>query len=313
MDKVGPLLCYIIDKQRSGARVEICESTVDNMAALDTNYYLTLGSNKTLDGNNVYHKLVKIARVRGKHQSELPLNALISAHLGDSTLCMLAELMLLKDFNLLILAIKDDLISKTLERCTIFLFLAEDFITAIRHKLRELRRTTRRQPHRCALEVYSQERPTRHDVLPSLEYFSEKVDVNYWVLYVPEVEDFPLVDGFSFVESNPMTLVGLRMTTAGGCHTTTTSTVRQFTECLAAYFNGREKSSRELPWEVVCERHADRVPIGDWQRCDVVNSNNVSDDESREMATFWEEKVRQYQVSISPGDFGRDEALRSVE
>ncbi|RNC55352.1 retrotransposon hot spot (RHS) protein, partial [Trypanosoma cruzi] len=80
-----------------------------------------------------------------------------------------------------------------------------------------------------------------------------------------------------FSESNPMTLVGLRMTTAGGRHTTA-STVRQFTECLAAYFSGWEELSRDMSWEIIYVQQADGMPMNDRQRCDVVNSDNVSDD-----------------------------------
>ncbi|RNC39110.1 putative retrotransposon hot spot (RHS) protein [Trypanosoma cruzi] len=102
------------------------------------------------------------------------------------------------------------------------------------------------------------------------------------------------------------------MATAGGRHTTA-STVRRFTECLAAYFNGWEELSRQLSWEIIYVQQTDSTPMNDWQRCDVVNSNNVSDDESRGIATFWKEEVRQHQVSISCRDFRRDEALRSVQ
>ncbi|RNC51015.1 retrotransposon hot spot (RHS) protein [Trypanosoma cruzi] len=137
-------------------------------------------------------------------------NAPISAHLGNKILCMLAMLMQQNDFNLLILRLQHNPVSKNTEKCTVIAFLGEDFITAVRHKLRELKLTTRRQPHRCALEVYPQERPTRHCVLLSLEYFSEKVGVNCWALYVPEVEDFPLLDALFFVESDPMPLVVCR-------------------------------------------------------------------------------------------------------
>ncbi|PWU87702.1 retrotransposon hot spot (RHS) protein [Trypanosoma cruzi] len=78
-----------------------------------------------------------------------------------------------------------------------------------------------------------------------------------------------------------MTLVGLRMTTAGGHHTIP-STVRQFTECLATYFNGWEGSSRDMSWEIIYVQQTDSTPMNDWQRCDVDNSDNVSD-ESREI------------------------------
>ncbi|RNC34743.1 retrotransposon hot spot (RHS) protein, partial [Trypanosoma cruzi] len=161
-----------------------------------------------------------------------------------------------------------------------------------------------RKSHRCALAVYSQERSTRHHVLPPLEHFSERIDVECGVLYVTEVENFPLVDAFFFVKSNPMTLVGLRMAAAGGHHTTT-STVRQFTEYLAAYFNGWKELSRQLSWEIIYVQHADSTPMNDWQGCDVVDSNNVSGADNNEIAVFWNEKVRQYQVSISSRDVPR--------
>ncbi|RNC32301.1 retrotransposon hot spot (RHS) protein [Trypanosoma cruzi] len=136
--------------------------------------------------------------------------------------------------------------------------------------------------------------------------------MDHWVLYEPKVQNFPLVDGFFFVDSNPMTLVGLQMAAAGGHHTTA-STVRQFTECLAAYFDGWEELSRDMSWEMIYVQHADSTPMTGWRRCDVVNSDNVSRAENREIAAFWEEEVRQYQVSISSRDFRSDEALRSVE
>ncbi|RNE99952.1 putative retrotransposon hot spot (RHS) protein [Trypanosoma cruzi] len=122
--------------------------------------------------------------------------------------------------------------------------------------------------------------------------------MKHGVLHTPWAANVPLVDAFFFMESNPMTLVGLRMTTSDGRHTTA-STVRQFAECLAAYFNGWEELSRDMSWEIIYVQHADSTPMNDWQGCDVVDSNNVSDDESRGIAAFWKEEERPYQVSIS--------------
>ncbi|RNC40412.1 retrotransposon hot spot (RHS) protein [Trypanosoma cruzi] len=130
-----------------------------------------------------------------------------------------------------------------------------------------------------------------------MEYHTNN-SIKHRLLCIPVGAGLPLVDCFFFSESNPMTLVGLRMTTAGGHHTTS-GTVRQFTECLAAYFNGWEELSREMSWEIIYVQHADSTPMSDWRRCGVVNSNNVSDDESRGIAAFWKEEVRQYQVSMS--------------
>ncbi|RNF09701.1 retrotransposon hot spot (RHS) protein [Trypanosoma cruzi] len=134
-----------------------------------------------------------------------------------------------------------------------------------------------------------------------MEYHTN-TKIKHPLLCIPAGASFPLVDGFFFVDSNPKTLFGLRMATAGGHHTTA-STVRQFTECLAAYFKGWKKLSRDMSWEMIYVQHADNTPMAGWQRCDVVNRNSVRDDEGREIAAFCEEEVRQYQVSISSGDF----------
>ncbi|EKG07930.1 retrotransposon hot spot (RHS) protein, putative [Trypanosoma cruzi] len=206
------------------------------------------------------------------------------------------------DFNLLILAIEDDLISKALEDHSSFAFLSADFVKAIIPKLTELKITANAPPHRCALRVYPHGRSLKPCLLPLLEDFEKKIKIGFRVLYKPEAKNFPLVDAFFFVKSNPMTLVGLRMATASEHHTTA-STVRQFTECLAAYFNDWEESSQELSWEMIYVQHADSTPMTGWQRCDVDNSDNVSKKENQRIAAFWIKKVRQYHVSISPGDF----------
>ncbi|RNE97914.1 retrotransposon hot spot (RHS) protein, partial [Trypanosoma cruzi] len=122
MDKVGPLIRYIFDKRAYKDRMDNCRSIVDKMVLQDTQYYSVLGTNKICEGRHVSHKLVKVVRVRGKEDAELPYNALISSHLAELTLCKLAELMVPNDFNLLVLAIKDDLISKALEDHSLFAF-----------------------------------------------------------------------------------------------------------------------------------------------------------------------------------------------
>ncbi|RNF02560.1 retrotransposon hot spot (RHS) protein, partial [Trypanosoma cruzi] len=165
-------------------------------------------------------------------------------------------------------------------------------------RLRELRPSPQLQSHRCALAVYSRERSTRHHVLPPLEHFSERIYVECGVLYVTEVENFPLVDGFFFVKTNPMTLVGLRMATVGEHHRNA-STVRQFTGCMAAYFYGWEELSQDMSWEIIYLQQADSTPMNDWWRCDVVNSDIVSEKEKQKIAWFRKERVRQHQLSIS--------------
>ncbi|EAN93643.1 putative retrotransposon hot spot (RHS) protein [Trypanosoma cruzi] len=305
MDEVGPIPRYIFDERKYDNWVQRCHKTVDEATSSVIAQYSGLGRDVSWDRTKVLYWLARVVRVRGKTGgSEFIFNLPVSAHLGNKTLFKSAKFMQQLDFNLLISWLRDYLISENFGRCTVFAFLNGSFVSAIERGLRELSPSPQRQSHRRALAVYSQERSTRHHVLPPLEHFSERIDLECGVLYVTEVENFPLVDAFFFVMSNPMTLVGLRMAAAGGHHTTT-STVRQFTEYLAAYFNGWEELSRQLSWEMIYVQHADSTPMNDWQRCDVVDSNNVSGADNNEIAAFWNEKVRQYQVSISSRDAPR--------
>ncbi|PWU84455.1 putative retrotransposon hot spot (RHS) protein [Trypanosoma cruzi] len=305
MDEVGPIPRYIFDERKYDNWVQRCHKTVDEATSSVILQCIGLGRGGSWDLMKVLYWLARVVRVRGKAGgSEFFSNLPVSAHLGNKTLFKSANLMQQVDFNFLISGLTDYLISENFGRCTVFAFLNGSFVSAIERRLRELRPSPQLQSHRCALAVYSRERSTRHHVLPPLEHFSERIDVDHWVLYVTEVENFPLVDGFFFVKTKPMTLVGLRMATAGEHHTTA-STVRQFTEYLAAYFNGWEESSRPLSWEMIYVQHADSTPMNDWQRCDVVSSDNVSDDEKQKIAAFWNEKVRQYQVSISSREVPR--------
>ncbi|PWV01237.1 putative retrotransposon hot spot (RHS) protein [Trypanosoma cruzi] len=305
MDEVGPIPRYIFDERKYDNWVQRCHKIVDEATSSVIAQYSGLGRDGSWDRTKVLYWLARVVRVRGKTSgSEFLFNLPVSSHLGNKTLFKSAKLMQQLDFNLLISWLTDYLISENFGRCTVFAFLNGSFVSAIERRPRELRPSPQRRSHRCALAVYSQEGSTRHHVLPPLEHFSERIDVECGVLYVTEVENFPLLDAFFFVKSKPMTLVGLRMS-AASAHHATTSTVRQFTECLAAYFNAWEELSRQLSWEIIYVQHADSTPMNDWQRCDVVNSDDVSTKENQKIAAFWNEKVRQYQVSISSEDAPR--------
>ncbi|PWU93871.1 putative retrotransposon hot spot (RHS) protein [Trypanosoma cruzi] len=305
MDEVGPIPRYIFDERKYDNWVQRCHKTVDEATSSVIAHTLTWD---VVDPGIVRRCFTGLRGLSEYEMKRAVLNffsmyrRLLTSE--NKTLFKSAKLMQQRDFNFLISGLTDYLISENFGRSTVFAFLNESFVSAIERRPRELRPSPQRQSHRCALEVYSQERSTRHHVLPPLEHFSERIDVECGVLYVTEVENFPLVDGFFFVKSNPMTLVGLRMAAAGGHHTRA-STVRQFTECLAAYFNVWEELSRDMFWEIIYVQHADSTPMNDWQRCDVVNSDDVSTKEKQKIAAFWNEKVRQYQVSISSGDAPR--------
>ncbi|EKF29179.1 retrotransposon hot spot (RHS) protein, putative, partial [Trypanosoma cruzi marinkellei] len=235
----------------------------------------------------------------------------VSSHLAEITLCKLAELMVPNNFSLLLSRIKDDLISKALEVHSMFAFLSGAFVNAIIPKLTELKIKEKTPPHFCALKACPQGHPFKHCLLPCVKDLRKKINIKFRVLYKPEAKNFPLVGVFFFMESNPMTLVGLRMTT-GDEHHTITSTMRQFTECLAAYFSEWKELSQKILWDIIYKQHTDSRPIKKWQKCDVDNIDNINDEEIK-IEALWNGKVRQYQVSISYGVFRRDETHRTEE
>ncbi|PWU90299.1 putative retrotransposon hot spot protein (RHS) [Trypanosoma cruzi] len=154
-------------------------------------------------------------------------------------------------------------------------FTESDFAKVIATKPTEFEPPTGRQAKPCVLKLAPELHPKGDEGLLPSEYEKTIRKIKYGVLHKPWATNVPLVDSFFFSESNPRTLVGLRMTTAGAHHTTA-GTVGQFTECLAVYFNGWGEFAQGLSWEIICLRHAASTPMNDWQRCDVVNSNNVS-------------------------------------
>ncbi|PWV02058.1 putative retrotransposon hot spot protein (RHS) [Trypanosoma cruzi] len=130
------------------------------------------------------------------------------------------------------------------------------FAKAIATKLTELQPPPSSKPRSSVPTLNPQGYPTEAAAITELELFDCPQDLNYRLPYLTTFPNSPLLDGFFFVESNPMALVGLRMTAVGGHHTTA-STVRQFTERLAAYFNGWEGLSRDMSWEITYVQHAD--------------------------------------------------------
>ncbi|EKF98798.1 retrotransposon hot spot (RHS) protein, putative, partial [Trypanosoma cruzi] len=119
MDKVGPIPRHILDEQAYDDRIEKCHETVEETISPETQYYTGLGNSTMWGGNSVFHWLAKVVRIREEVcKGEFSLNLPISDHLCNKTLCMLAKLMKQDDFNLLILRLKHNLVSKNMERCT---------------------------------------------------------------------------------------------------------------------------------------------------------------------------------------------------
>ncbi|KAF8289874.1 putative retrotransposon hot spot (RHS) protein, partial [Trypanosoma cruzi] len=299
MNKVGPILRFIFNEKKCEARFVACEVAVEAITPSMLQYDAGIGSGKSCDGNNMSHKLLKVVRVR-RRNLESPLNILISPHFERETLAKMKREMRRTEFIFLLLSIWDYVLPHFFEKYAVSAFLNEDFLRAIRLKIEELKLPERGESHSCALVKYSYKSFTRKEFLRVPDNPSNRIAIEYWVLYEPRVKNFPLVDGFFFVDSNPKTMVGLQITTASEHHTIP-STVRQFKDNMAAYFNDWEELSQDMLWEIIYVQHKDNKPITGWQGCDVVRSESVNE-ESREIPAFWKEKVHQYRAAVSSAD-----------
>ncbi|PWU96076.1 putative retrotransposon hot spot (RHS) protein [Trypanosoma cruzi] len=297
MDKVGPILRYIFDEDDYGRRMGAVDGALLSIKPTDVGEYFTLRGGKLWYFEDPSHKLVKIVRERTEEGVEVFLNASISADIGFRIADRLEKKTGAKNLLLIILGSHGALVSRALEQLGLRAFMYGELVSAIVEGLNELRPPERSEAQDSVLKVNHQGHPTRTVGIRELEGGVTRIPMEYGVLYLPKVENFPLVDGFFFMESPRRTLVGLQMTTASAHHTIP-STVRQFTEYLAAYFEGWDELSRDLSWEMIYIQHADSKKISKWHECDRVNRNNETDAE-KEIVAFWDGKVHQYQFVLT--------------
>ncbi|EKF28186.1 retrotransposon hot spot (RHS) protein, putative, partial [Trypanosoma cruzi marinkellei] len=210
-------------------------------------------------------------------------------YIKEKTLEIFLGLTEYNSFLNLLLASRDIMFPIFFEYLALKSFMESAFVKMMAKKLTELERPTGRQAKPCVLKLNPKLHPKGYEGLLPSEYETAIRKIKYGVLYKPWVTNFPLVDASFFVKSNPMTLVGLQMTTASQHHTKT-STVKQFNERLAAYFEDWEELSREMPWEIIYVQHADSKPMKKWQRCGVVDADKMSGEE-KEIKAFWNGKV----------------------
>ncbi|PWU83920.1 putative retrotransposon hot spot (RHS) protein [Trypanosoma cruzi] len=297
MEKVGPIPRHIFDEKIYKDRLGAVDDALLAIKPTDFGKNFTLGGEEKWYSEDPCHKLVKVVREITEEGAEVFLNESICDDIGLRIADRLEKRMDAKDLLLLILRSRGALASRALEQLGLRVFMRGEFVSALVEELKELPPPERHEAQGSVLKVNHQGHPTRTVGLRELQGGVTRTPMECGVLYIPKVEKFPLVDGFFFMNSPRRTLVGLQMTTASAHHTTT-STVRQFTECLAAYFNGWEESSRDMSWEIICVQHAGSTPMNDWRRCDVVNTENLSEDE-KEIVAFWDGKVHQYQFVLT--------------
>ncbi|RNF00522.1 retrotransposon hot spot (RHS) protein, partial [Trypanosoma conorhini] len=243
-----------------------------------------------------FSKMVRVVTGRG---TECFQNAPASAAVRADVLVRVARAMRTRAGFMTVLMPHHVLLPSAVWVHAVGAFMYPGFVGRMRRKLRELRSPTGREPRPCLLQTNPRLRPTDAVALRPKVLHPGKVDANYRVLYVPGVENFPLMDAFFFVAAPRRTMVGLQTTTAKA-RRVATDTVRQFNEQLAEFFEGWKKFARGLSWEIIYVQRADSVTINAWQECK--NAGDRASAEDKWHRTFWDNEVRQYHMAISHED-----------
>ncbi|RNC45038.1 putative retrotransposon hot spot (RHS) protein, partial [Trypanosoma cruzi] len=147
MNNVGPILRSIFGKQAYDDRIKACQQAVDGSTASELERYLRIGCCYSSNDSDLSRKLVRVVRVRRGNSIELPLTVLISPHLEREILSRLENEMKQSDFIFFVLRFWDYVPPYLIERHAVSAFLNEDFLRAIRLKIKELRPPGRGEPH----------------------------------------------------------------------------------------------------------------------------------------------------------------------
>ncbi|WP_369008976.1 hypothetical protein, partial [Bacillus sp. seq1] len=145
MNNVGPILRFIFGKQAYDDRIKACQQAVDGSTASELERNLGIGCCYSSNDSDLSRKLVRVVRVRRGNSIESPLNVLISPHLERETLSRLENEMKQSDFIFFVLRFWDYVPPYLIEKYAVSAFLNEDFLRAIRLKIKELRPPGRRE------------------------------------------------------------------------------------------------------------------------------------------------------------------------
>ncbi|EKG08819.1 retrotransposon hot spot (RHS) protein, putative, partial [Trypanosoma cruzi] len=179
MNNVGPILRFIFGKQAYDDRIKACQQAVDGSTASELERNLGIGCCYSPNDSDLSRKLVRVVRVRRGNSIESPLTVLISPHLERETLSRLENEMKQSDFIFFVLRFWDYVPPYIIEKHAVSAFLNEDFLRAIRLRIKEVGPPGRREPHSCALKEHSDTSFTRKEVLPPPERLSNPVAMDH--------------------------------------------------------------------------------------------------------------------------------------
>ncbi|CCD20341.1 retrotransposon hot spot protein, putative [Trypanosoma vivax Y486] len=276
--------------------------------------------------DHVSHKLVKLVRVPGSLNDEtyrcVPLSSDIHERVHRRMLKIVEE-----NWMLLGGLVSADCRSAVLLELLAFdAFRYSDVTRAVVDKLVYLQRNGE-ECKKSALAKFNEKqlRLKSNKCLGTPENSFDK-KCKYYVLYKPSVDNFPVADGFFFVEGHgtsgeraavraahscdahqPKTIVLLQATKACSHHTETGKLLK-LKAILRRAFRNWADFSKNMRWEIVYVQHPDAQLFKKRQRCDRTEVKKKKEETAEEYderqaahdaeQVFWETEVDQYAVRV---------------
>ncbi|RNF02262.1 retrotransposon hot spot (RHS) protein [Trypanosoma conorhini] len=303
---LGPVPLRLFNEKNHGMYFDMMDTGVEEILPFMGGYYVGPDNGILWNRSSSFQRLSKVVRVLGDTGAESFFNAPISSVARGQIFALLGRIMKWP-IGLRMALIPSYILSpKALEEYGALIFMYGKFVQRMHDRLSELRPPRGgREPRPCVLQVDPQLFPIDSAALLPKLFHPAKIDARYRVLYVPGIRDFPLLDGFFFVEAPRKTLIGLQTTTAKAHHIATDA-LRRFNEQLAERFSDWETFAVDLSWEIIYVKHVESQTVYTWQRCGASDDHNVlqreEEDGEERVADSWDEKVRQYLLEVSEGD-----------
>ncbi|EKF32096.1 retrotransposon hot spot (RHS) protein, putative [Trypanosoma cruzi marinkellei] len=200
MDNLAPILRCIFNENEYKIQLSAVDKAVELIESSNSVKYMGVGSGNLWVADDVSHKIVKVVRVIEVAGVEAGYNAPVSRSAMAKITYHLTHMMPPVDvFNLFLCKAKY-LLWVAFEFAGTTAFMNPHVVNIIIETITELKPEGREMSQLAALKRNPGGHPIRSEKLSYLRHNPATMDVECGVLYVPEVENFPLVDAFFFVE-----------------------------------------------------------------------------------------------------------------
>ncbi|CCD20245.1 putative retrotransposon hot spot protein 4 (RHS4) [Trypanosoma vivax] len=324
---VGPLPRFVLDADSYEFRINQIDNAISDITLNNKAPYMgILRMNIQWKPDHASHKLVKLVRVRVGLNGETYRSVPLSSDIHEKVHCRMLQIVK-ENWMLLGGLVSADCRSAVLLELLAFdAFRYSDVTRAVVDKLVYLQRNGEECKKSALAKFNEKQLRLKSSVWLGTAENSSVKKCEYYVLYKPSVDNFPVVDGFFFVEGHgtsgeraavraahscdahqPKTIVLLQATKARSHHTETGKLLK-LKAILSRAFRDWADFSKNMRWEIVYVQHPDAQLFKKRQRCDRTEVKKKKEETAEEYderqaahdaeQVFWEREVDQYAVKL---------------